>query len=333
MKGLKFSIIIPAYNASRTLKECLDAVYKQSYPDFEAIIVDDRSKDDTIQIAQKYPCKIVKNDKNLGAAKTRNIGAEEAMGDILYFIDSDTIPKPDVLEKLNKHFSGPNSPAAIVGAYVKEIPLKDFYSKFQNFYTFYNHEQCKEGKIHWFWTACGAISREVFFKIGKFDERYTGASAEDMHMGYDLSIAGHEIILDKSIEVTHLHHHSFSSIMKNDLKKSAAWTQLFLEKNRGNKFKHGFTGPRNLISMLSAYMTFLSFPLSLFSCSILLLFFIGIIGFLGANSSFFNFIFKHSDPVFTIKAMIFHFLINIIVPIGITTGIIKFILATKEKKG
>jgi glycosyltransferase involved in cell wall biosynthesis len=328
MEGIRFSIIIPVYNAARTIKECLEAVYKQTYNNFEVIIVDDRSKDNSTEIAEKFPCKIIKNPENLGAAKTRNRGSEKADGDILYFIDADTIPKPDVLEKLANIFSKENSPAAVVGAYTPVTPVEDFYSRFQNYYTFFNHEKCQEGKIHWFWTACGAIKKDVFFKLGKFNERYTGASAEDMHMGYDLSISGYEIILDKSIEVTHLHHHTFKSIMRNDLKKSAAWTQLFLEKNRDNKFKHGFTGPRNLISMLSAYVTFFGFLVSLFISHFWFVFILGLLIFVVTNNSFFLFILNSSNGIFVIKGILFHLVVNLIIPFGISLGIINFVLCS-----
>jgi len=326
MEGIRFSIIIPVYNAARTLRECLEAVYKQSYTNFEVIIADDCSKDESVEIAEQFPCKIVKNDANLGAAKTRNAGAEQALGDVLYFIDADTIPEPDVLEKLASIFSKDDPPAAVVGAYTSTTPVEDFYSKYQNFYTFFNHEKCREGPIHWFWTACGAIRKDIFFKLGKFNERYTGASAEDMHMGYDLSLAGHKIILDKSIEVVHLHHHTFRSIIKNDFKKSAAWTQLFLEKNRKNRFKHGFTGPRNLVSMLSAHLALASIFIALFLPFFWNFFFIGFISFILANLSFFLFVLKNTNPKFTIQTISFHFLVNLIIPFGICLGILNFIL-------
>jgi len=325
MEGLRFSIIIPVYNSVRTIKECLEAVYKQTYENYEVIIVDDCSKDNSIEIASQFPCKIIKNDSNLGAAKTRNKGAKEASGDVLYFIDADTIPKPHVLEKLAAIFKMENPPAAVVGAYTSITPVSDFYSKYQNFYTFFNHEKCQEGKIHWFWTACGAVKRDIFFEMGKFNERYTGASAEDMHMGYDLSIAGYEIILDKSIEVTHLHHHSFKSIIKNDLKKSAAWCQLFLEKNRGNKFKHGFTGPRNLISMLSAYLIVLSFLVSIFIPFLWAVFSLGLLIFIGTNLAFFKFIMENTNFYFLVKGILFHLVVNLIIPFGISLGIINFV--------
>ncbi|MBU1627703.1 hypothetical protein KKB18_10080, partial [bacterium] len=230
------------------------------------------------------------------------------------------------LEKLANIFSKDNSPAAVVGAYTPTTPVEDFYSKYQNFYTFFNHEKCKEGKIHWFWTACGAIKKDVFFKLGKFNERYTGASAEDMHMGYDLSIAGYVIILDKSIEVTHLHHHTFKTIIKNDLKKSAAWTQLFLEKNRDNKFKHGFTGPRNLVSMLSAYLTLFGFILFFFCLKFWFFFFLGLFVFVVTNLEFFKFILKNMSILFLFKTIFFHLFVNLIIPFGISLGIINFVL-------
>ena len=56
---MKISIIIPVYNSSSTIKECLGAIYNSNFKNFETIIVSDNSKDDTIKIAKNFDCKII----------------------------------------------------------------------------------------------------------------------------------------------------------------------------------------------------------------------------------------------------------------------------------
>lgn len=90
---MKFSIIIPAYNAQNALYACLQSVQNQTYQDYEVIIVDDGSTDDTLQIAE-YFCMMDSRfyciqQKNSGVSAARNLGLSMASGEFLCFLDSD----------------------------------------------------------------------------------------------------------------------------------------------------------------------------------------------------------------------------------------------------
>ena len=102
---MKVSVIIPAYNSEATLPELLDSLLNQSYQDFETIVVDDASMDGTSQVARSYPCKVLTLSKNRGPAYCRNIGADNAQGDILAFTDSDCRADEDWLKNIHTYFS------------------------------------------------------------------------------------------------------------------------------------------------------------------------------------------------------------------------------------
>ena len=100
----KISIITPAYNASRFIGETIESVLIQSFKDWEMIIVDDCSKDNTFEIAESYArkdsrIKVIKNSENLRVAATRNVALDVATGEYIAFLDSDDIWMPDKLEK------------------------------------------------------------------------------------------------------------------------------------------------------------------------------------------------------------------------------------------
>ena len=89
----KISIVIPVYNVEKYITQCLESVQKQTFKDFEVIIIDDGSPDESYKIYQRYAdndCrfKIVKK-QNAGVSEARNTGIEEATGDFVMFIDSD----------------------------------------------------------------------------------------------------------------------------------------------------------------------------------------------------------------------------------------------------
>ncbi len=95
----KISVIISAYNEQDYINMSLDSLDKQSFPDFETIVVADSCTDSTAEIAKRYGCKILKaNTRNLG--KNRNIGAKEAKAEILVFLDADVAVSKDYLSKV-----------------------------------------------------------------------------------------------------------------------------------------------------------------------------------------------------------------------------------------
>ena len=101
----KISIIIPVYNAEKYLKRCLESVFNQSYKNYEIIIVDDGSTDNSRKIYNNYSqrnnCRII-IQKNSGPSSARNKGIDIASGDFLFFLDSDDYLEKNCLKELIK---------------------------------------------------------------------------------------------------------------------------------------------------------------------------------------------------------------------------------------
>ena len=98
------SIILPAYNAEKTLSESVESVLFQSYDKIELIIIDDASTDGTKVLAESFAkidsrVKVLSNEVNLGVLKTRMRGIRSALGQWIAFIDSDDLWHPDKLKK------------------------------------------------------------------------------------------------------------------------------------------------------------------------------------------------------------------------------------------
>lgn len=97
------SIITPMYNSEVFISETINSVIKQTYTNWELVLIDDNSKDNTVQITKPFlaenpKIKLIENDINLGAALTRNKGIEAAKGDYIAFLDGDDLWKPNKLE-------------------------------------------------------------------------------------------------------------------------------------------------------------------------------------------------------------------------------------------
>ena len=98
------SIITPAYNAAEYISDTIESVQKQSYINWEMIIVDDCSQDDTVKIVEEYSRNdnrivLLKNSTNCGVSATRNNALKIAKGEYVAFLDSDDLWKKDKLDK------------------------------------------------------------------------------------------------------------------------------------------------------------------------------------------------------------------------------------------
>ena len=104
----RFSVVIPVYNSYNLLEKCLETLEEQTYKDFEVVIVDDCSTDNSFEKLQNYSqdsklnFHVFKNDKNSGPGETRNNGIRNATGEYVIFIDSDDYIETNSLELINK---------------------------------------------------------------------------------------------------------------------------------------------------------------------------------------------------------------------------------------
>lgn len=114
------SIIIPCFNAEKTLEKCLESVVQQSYANLEIIIIDDGSTDETSLIYNKFQSNderiLVLKQQNSGVSKARNSGVKAATGDYICFVDSDDWAELNYCSELYSLLVGENADISIVEA-------------------------------------------------------------------------------------------------------------------------------------------------------------------------------------------------------------------------
>ncbi len=193
----KVSIIIPTYNEGNFLEKTLRTLKNVDYPKdrTEIIVADYNSRDDTRSIARKYADKLV-IVKRHGISAGRNDGAKAAKGDILIFIDADTIAIPNTIKELVSKFSI----RRIVGATpfimpdntkVNDLFLFIMYNSFIHA-SMRTKKACMTG-------ACIACRRSYFHKIGGFNERLS--TLEDFDFAERLSKLGKLAFAEKTFVV------------------------------------------------------------------------------------------------------------------------------------
>lgn len=197
------SIVVPAYNAARTLGECLAACLAQTVP-VEVLLVDDGSTDDTCAIAKRYAVQYLRQD-NAGPAAARNFGARSANAKILVFTDSDCVPEADWIERLLGAFTygavavggsyGIANPGSLLARMVhEEIRLR--------------HARL-DGEVDFLGSFNVAYDRERFWDAGGFDENFKAASGEDNDLAYRLSDRGGTLRFTDDAVVRHYHPERF----------------------------------------------------------------------------------------------------------------------------
>jgi glycosyltransferase involved in cell wall biosynthesis len=98
---MRFSIIIPNYNCDKYIKECLDSIFNQTFKDYEVIVIDDGSTDNSLEVIKNYNVKLLHTNRKY-AGGARNKGLIEAKGEYIIFLDSDDfLYDNQVLERLN----------------------------------------------------------------------------------------------------------------------------------------------------------------------------------------------------------------------------------------
>ena len=222
------SVIVPVRNNPQELRMCLDRLSASTFPRYEVIVVDDASTDDTAKIAGELGALVVSRGRCQGPASARNRGAEFARGEYLFFLDSDVCVHPDTLQELSDTFAHEPHLDAVFGSYDSQPSAANVLSQYKNLFHHFVHQDGRE-QATTFWSGCGAVRRSVFLELGGFSGSYKRPSIEDIELGMRLHHAGHQIKLNKRIQVTHLKRWTLWSIIKTDvLDRGIPWTELML---------------------------------------------------------------------------------------------------------
>ena len=223
----RISVIIPNYNGSSTIGRCLEAAFSSEYDNFEVIVTDDCSTDNSAEIIKKFPCKFIFLDKHSGASRARNTGTKNSGGEILFFIDADCLLQKNTLASVNKAFL--ISENAIIGGTYTAIPYdKDFFSTFQSI--FINYSETKKEPPDYIPTHAMVIARDIFMKSGGFKENFLPI-LEDVEFSHRLRKTGYKLTMNSEILVRHIFNFTLIKSLKNAFRKSLYWT-IYSLKNK-----------------------------------------------------------------------------------------------------
>ncbi|WP_394776531.1 glycosyltransferase family 2 protein [Flavobacterium sp.] len=211
-----FSVVIPLYNKALYIEDTLNSVLSQNFTDYEIIIINDESTDESEAVVRRFNDKRIQifNQKNQGVSVARNLGIEKSKGNLIAFLDADDYWYPNHLEELaNLYHHFPNC-----GIYCSRHKIKTAKNYFQ-IPTYYGIDTTFKGIVsdYFFsnrpfritWTSCLAIPKEIL-------ENFTGFTP-DISNGQDLELWT-KIGIKYPVAITN----TITAIYNNDIPDSLA---------------------------------------------------------------------------------------------------------------
>lgn len=218
------SIVIPTFNRGEKLTRTLEPLLAQDYADYEIILSDDGSTDNTAEIAARFPRVIYVRQENRGPAAARNRGIVRARGDVIAFTDDDCRVPPDWLARLADGYARYPEVAG-VGGYLdppEEIVARNLFARYERFVT---RELYRQGNIERVGgladypaggTSNMSYRKTILDQVGGFDEWFPYPAAEDHDLRVRVHARGYALLY-LPLRVEHLRAYSLRGFVRQSI--------------------------------------------------------------------------------------------------------------------
>jgi len=200
---MEISVIVPVYNGGLKVRRCIRALQRQKTKRaYEIIIVDDGSTDGSLNGFRGNSVRVLRQD-NLGPATARNLGVENACGDVILFTDADCEPLDDWVEQMvccldDRCISG------VKGTYLTR--QEDIVARFvQAEYEAKYERMESDPYIDFIDTYAAGFRKEDFMAVGQYDTRFPTASVEDQEFSFRMWEKGGRMVFNPEAQVYHTH--------------------------------------------------------------------------------------------------------------------------------
>lgn len=225
---MRISVVIPVRDGGAVFHDCLAGIRVQTWRDFEFIVVDDGSRDGSGNAAAAAGARVLRQREPQGPAQARNAGAAISTGELLIFLDADTVLHPNALDRIRQRFLAEPDLDALSGRYDDEPAGPGLVSHYRNLLHAYTHLRAA-GEVASFWAGCGAVRRAVFAAAGGFDTRFGPPSVEDIELGMRLAQEGRRLVIDPGVQVKHLKRWTLWPMIRTDVwYRAVPWAHLLM---------------------------------------------------------------------------------------------------------
>ncbi len=275
---MNISVIITNFNGLKIIKKSLPVIIKNSPEASEFVFVDDASQDDSVafvkQLQKKYPkLKLLVNKQNLGFSATSNKAVKHCTGDLVVLLNNDIFPKQNYISNSLSHFKDQN----IFGVGFAEENHEN-YARIYWSEGYLQHQPATSSKAHitaWLSGGSSIVRKDLFSKLGGFDEVYTPFYFEDLDLGFRAWKSGYKLIWEPKSKVIHNHGTTTSKLPKRFVSyvkernhllvvKRNITNPSLLKSNLIHSFLRCLTGPNYIKIIRSASIQNKKFPAPIF---------------------------------------------------------------------
>ncbi|MFC4586670.1 glycosyltransferase family 2 protein [Sphaerisporangium corydalis] len=314
------SVIIPNYDHERSLPLCLAAVQEQTYPALEIVMVDDRSTDGSVRVAESMGIEVTSTPVNGGSAVARNTGAERANGEILFFVDSDIALAPDAVERAVEMLSADRGIGAVCGIEDPDPLFRD--SRVEDYRALQHHYWTTDsaGEVSFLWSAMFAMRADVFAEIGPFNLmlRYT----EEVDYGHRVN-QRYRIVSTPEIHGRLDHDAELGPLLRKLFHRGRFRVPLYAKKRR---FAQGYETASRAWSSLATLLAVATLPLPpAFGPWWTLVPALLLVTSLACDAGMYRFVFARRCPVFGVFFVGVHFLVNLVISASVIAGVLQWL--------
>ena len=230
-RQIDLSVIMPTIFWSGTFERCARRVLSlldETAVNAEVVFAFDGNPPPVPAWLDRPNVRIVKTGSCSGPAVARNLAAESALGEILFFVDADVELAPDAIDRVHAAFAADPDLVGLFGSYDDEPAAVGLASTFRNLLHHHTHVS-NPGTAGTFWSGCGAMRTTAFLDVGGFDEKFAYPSVEDIELGMRVAANGGKILLAPDVRCKHLKHWTLASMVITDIvHRATPWTRLIM---------------------------------------------------------------------------------------------------------
>ena len=227
------SVVIPVHRAGEALRRCLARLAAAEPQAGEVIVVADGGGDGQWRDAAEFAnVRLIELPERRGAPAARNAAARVANGSVLFFVDADVIVETNAVGEVVAALNERPEWSGVFGSYDDAPGAPNFVAQYKGLLNHYVHQHARD-EAFTFWTALGAIRKDVFLQLGGFD---VTQRLEDVELGYRLRVAGFRVGVRKTLLGKHLKRWTAWTLVRSDFyDRALPWTELMLRHKHAEK--------------------------------------------------------------------------------------------------
>lgn len=222
----RISLYLPCYNVAEFLPQIFDGIFSQTLQADEVLVIDDGSRDATVEVASRYPVRVIRHEKNSGLAATRNTAFRHARNDLIAALDADCVPQSGWLETLASHVANPNVAAA--GGRLVETALTTVADRWRKAHMTQDWGESPVRNPRVMFGNNLLIRKAAVEQVGGYDERLR-TNGEDVSLSQRFYAGGFHGIYDPAAVVHHLRCDNSRSVLDMfwRYRRDYLWTPSF----------------------------------------------------------------------------------------------------------